>query len=331
MFRHLRSGFLRRLLVVAVVLMAIAGSAGLASAQKFPSGPITLIVPWPAGGGSDIAMRMVAEAATKTLGVPVVVVNKPGAGGALGTRDIATSAPDGYTIGMEGMGILARQYSVPNATLIKDVQPIVFFGSDPGALTVRADTGWKTVEDFVKAAKAEPGKIKNGNDDPGGSSYITIAVFEKALGIKVNRVPYKGYAPTVAALLAGEIQAATVPVPDALEHHKAGKVRIIGVSDTKRHFAVPDVPTFKEQGFDVIYGSWRTILGPKGIPEDRLKILEAKLLEAMNDRTFQDRARNAGFAVGPMGTLETMARWAKDDAMIYPILEDAGLVKFNKK
>jgi tripartite-type tricarboxylate transporter receptor subunit TctC len=331
MRKPLSSGVLRVALASVVIVLVIVGLSGPSSAQGFPTGPITLIVPWPAGGGSDIAMRMVAEAATKTFGVPVVVVNKPGAGGSLGTRDIATSAPDGYTIGMEGMGILARQYSVPNATLIKDVQPIVFFGSDPGALTVRTDTGWKTVEDFVKAAKANPGKIKNGNDDPGGSSYITIAVFEKALGIKVNRVPYKGYAPTVAALLAGEIQTATVPVPDVFEHHKAGKVRIIGVSDTQRHFAAPDVPTFKQQGFDVIYGSWRTILGPKGIPADRLKILEAKLLEAMNDTTFQDRARNAGFAVGPMGTQETMARWAKDDAMIYPILEEAGLVKFNKK
>jgi tripartite-type tricarboxylate transporter receptor subunit TctC len=276
-------------------------------------------------------MRMVAESATKTLGVPVVVVNKPGAGGALGTRDIASAAPDGYTIGMDGIGVLARQYLVPNATLMKDLQPVVFFGVDTGALVVRADTGWNTVGDFVKAAKANPGKIKNGNDDPGGSSYLTIAVFERELGIQVTRVSYKGYAPTVAALLAGEVQAATVPVPDALEHHKAGKVRIIGVSDTKRHFAAPDVPTFKEQGFDVVFGSWRTIFGPKGIPADRLKVLEAKLLEAMKDKAFQDRARNAGFSVGPMGAEETMARWRKDDALIYPILDDAGLVKFNKR
>jgi tripartite-type tricarboxylate transporter receptor subunit TctC len=330
MFRRLRSRFLS--LSLAVPFLAfLAAAAGTAWGQSFPTGPITLIVPWPAGGGSDISMRMVAEAATKTLGVPVVVVNKPGAGGALGTRDIASAAPDGFTIGMDGIGVLARQYLVPNASLMKDLQPVVFFGVDTGALVVRADTGWNTVGDFVKAAKASPGKIKNGNDDPGGSSYLTIAVFERELGIKVTRVSYKGYAPTVAALLAGEVQAATVPVPDALEHHKAGKVRIIGVSDTKRHFAAPDVPTFKEQGFDVVFGSWRTIFGPKGIPADRLKVLEAKLLEAMKDKAFQDRARNAGFSVGPMGAEETMARWRKDDALIYPILDDAGLVKFNKR
>lgn len=317
---------------VALALVGIVAAwTAPAWAQKFPSGPVTLIVPWPAGGGSDISMRMVAEAATRTLGVPVVVVNKPGAGGSLGVREIATATPDGYTIGMDGIGVLARQYLVPNATLIRDLQPVVFFGVDAGALVVRADTGWNSVGDFVKAAKANPGKTKNGNDDPGGSSYLTIAVFERELGIKVTRVPYKGYAPTVAALLAGEVQSATVPVPDALEHHKSGTLRILGVSDTKRHFAAPEVPTFKEQGFDVIFGSWRTIFGPKGIPADRLKILEAKLLEAMNDKAFQDRARNAGFSVGPMGAEETAARWNKDEAMIYPILEEAGLVKFNKR
>lgn len=331
MRRTHRIGWLGFIAVVGFGLLVLGGGLPATAGEKFPSKEITVVVPWPPGGGSDVSMRMVAEAATRTFGVSIVVVNKAGAGGALGTRDFAAAPPDGYTLGMNGMGVLARQYLVPNATLIKDLQPVAFFGADPGALVARADTGWKTVGDFVQAAKANPGKIKNGNDDPGGSSYLVIAVLEKRLGIKVNRVSYKGYAPTVAALLAGEVQTATVPVPDALEHHKAGKVRILGVSDTKRHPAAPDVPTFREQGFDVVFGSWRTIVGPKGIPPDRLKILEANLLEALNDKAFQDRARNAGFIVSPMGVKETEARWAQDDELIYPILEEAGLVKFNKK
>lgn len=305
------------------------GLAGAANA--YPDKPITLIVPWSAGGGSDRSMRMVAEFASKRMGVSVVVVNKPGAGGSLGTREMASAEPDGYTIGMVGSGVIARQYTNPNANAMSDLQPIVFFGSDPGALSARADTGFQGVADFVDAAKAEPGAIKNGNDQPGGSSYVVIAVIEDRLGIETTRVPYKGYAPTVAALLAGEVQTATVPVPDAIEHHKAGTVRILGVLADTRHFMAPDVPTFQEQGFDLVIGSWRSIVAPKGVPADRFEFLETKLLETLNDPEFQKVANNAGFAVEPQGGEATWQRWVDHDKSLYPVLESAGLVKTRKK
>jgi tripartite-type tricarboxylate transporter receptor subunit TctC len=305
------------------------GLAGTANA--YPDKPITLIVPWSAGGGSDRSMRMVAEFAAKRLGVNVVVVNKPGAGGALGTRAMASAEPDGYTIGMVGSGVVARQYTNPNANAMSDLQPIVFFGSDPGALSARADTGFQSVSDFVEAAKAEPGAIKNGNDQPGGSSYVVIAVIEDQLGIKTTRVPYKGYAPTVAALLAGEVQTATVPVPDAIEHHKAGTVRILGVAADTRHFMAQDIPTFTEQGFDVVIGSWRSIVAPKGVPADRFEFLESKLLETLDDPEFRKVANNAGFAIEPQGSEETWQRWVDHDKNLYPVLESAGLVKTRKK
>ena len=180
-------------------------------------------------------------------------------------------------------------------------------------------------------AKAKPGSIKNGNDQPGGSSYVAIAIMEGALGVKTTRVPYKGYAPTVAALLAGEVQTATVPVPDAIEHHKAGKIRILGVASTQRHFVAPDVRTFKEQGFNVLAGSWRTIVVPKGVPAARVKILEAKLLQTLKDPALVKRANNAGFFVTPMGSKETSDYWVSYDKAVYPVLLSAGLVKTRKK
>jgi len=316
---------------LAAVLAAVMGFGGTALAQKFPTKPITLIVPWSAGGGSDRSMRLVAEAATRVMGNPVVVVNKPGAGGALGTREIASAAPDGYTIGMVASGVIARQYNNPNANEIKDLHPIAFFGADPGALEARADTGFKTVADFVKAAKAKPGSIKNGNDQPGGSSYVVISVIESTLGVKTTRVPYKGYAPTVAALLAGEVNTATVPVPDAIEHHKAGKIRILGVAGDSRHFMAPDVPTFKEQGFNVVIGSWRSIVAPRGVPKARFDWLEQKLLATLKDSAFVKRANNAGFAVTPKGAAETWQTWVDTDKALYPVLQSAGLVKVRKK
>ena len=322
--------------VLKTVTVAAGAAALLATgltgtANAYPDKPITLIVPWSAGGGSDRSMRMVAEFAAKRLGVNVVVVNKPGAGGALGTRAMASAEPDGYTIGMVGSGVVARQYTNPNANAMSDLQPIVFFGSDPGALSARADTGFKNVSDFVKAAMAKPGDIKNGNDQPGGASYLVIAIVEDRLGLKTTRVPYKGYAPTVAALLAGEVQTATVPVPDAIEHHKAGTVRILGVAADSRHFMAPGVPTFKEQGFDVVIGSWRTIVAPRGVPADRLEFLETTLLETLNDPAFKKVANNAGFAVEPMGGEETWQRWLDHEKGLYPVLESAGLIKARMK
>jgi tripartite-type tricarboxylate transporter receptor subunit TctC len=276
-------------------------------------------------------MRLVAATASKYFGQSVIVVNKPGAGGANGTRAIASAKADGYTMGMVGAGVVARQYNNPNANPLSDLIPIAFFGADPAALSARASTGFKSVADFVKAAKSKPGWIKNGNDQPGGSSYVAIAIMEGALGVKTTRVPYKGYAPTVAALLAGEVQTATVPVPDAIEHHKAGKIRILGVASTQRHFVAPDVKTFKEQGFNVLAGSWRTIVAPAGVPAARVKVLEAKLLQTLNDPKLVKRANNAGFFVTPLGSKETAAYWKSYDKAVYPVLLSAGLVKTRKK
>ena len=319
-------------ITVGVAVLTAASLAGPAQAQEnFPSKPLSIIVPWAPGGGSDRSMRLVADAASKYFGQSVIVVNKPGAGGANGTRAIASAEPDGYTLGMVGAGVVARQYNNPNANPLSDLIPVAFFGADPAALSARADTGFKSVADFVRAAKAKPGSIKNGNDQPGGSSYVAIAVMEGALGVKTTRVPYKGYAPTVAALLSGEVQTATVPVPDAIEQHKAGKIRILGVAANQRHFVAPEVRTFKEQGFNVVAGSWRTIVVPKGVSKSRMKTLETKLLQALNDPVFVKRANNAGFFVSPMGSKETADYWVSYDKEVYPVLLKAGLVKTRKK
>ena len=238
----------------------------MAQADTFPSGPITLVVAWPAGGGSDISMRLLADALSKEIKVPVVVLNKPGAGGAIGHREIANAKPDGYTIGMYSSGGIALPYLNADANVYDDFQPIAFYGEDPSALEVSNASGITSLKDYVERAKANPGKIKNGNDQPGGASYIAIALYEKMLNIKVTRVSYAGYGPTVIGLMGGEVDSASVPVPDTIEQHKAGKLKILGVSASKRHFMAPEIPTFREQGFDVIVGTWRCIVAPKGIP-----------------------------------------------------------------
>jgi tripartite-type tricarboxylate transporter receptor subunit TctC len=325
----------RRVLLASASLWLMAAAiivmAPTAQAQTYPSEPITLVVGWPAGGGSDISMRLLADALSKRVKVPVVVLNKPGAGGAIGHREIANAKPDGYTIGMFSSGGIALPYMNAQANTIEELQPIAFFGEDPNALQVSNASGIGSLKEYVDRARANPGKIKNGNDQPGGSSYIAIALYEKMLNIKVTRVSYAGFAPTVTALMGGEVDSASVPVPDTIEQHKSGKLKILGVSATTRHFLAPDIPTFREQGFDVVVGSWRSVIGPKGIPEDRLKFLESNIIAALNEPEFQEKAKRAGFVVQPGDAKATYERWKSDDAQLYPILLEAGLVKAPQK
>jgi tripartite-type tricarboxylate transporter receptor subunit TctC len=156
-------------------------------------------------------------------------------------------------------------------------------------------------------------------------------MFERGLGIRLTKVPYAGFAPTVQALLSGEVDMASVALPDVIEHHKSGKLRIIGVASNARHFKAPDVPTFREQGYPIISGLWRVVAAPKGIPADRLKVLETKFLEALSDKEFQDKARAAGFLVTPMGAADAKKRWDEDDREMYPVFLEAGLVKTRQK
>lgn len=314
---------------------AAIGMAGMLTSlpaqAAFPEKPITIVINWPAGGGSDRVFRLFAEHAKEHFGVPVVVVNKTGAGGANGTRAAASAKPDGYTIGTISAGFIARQYSNPNANVIADIAPLAFLGPDPGALQVRPDTGIKSVKQYVDYVKSNPGKIKNGNDQPGGSSWVAAKLVEKGLGVKLTLVPYKGYAPTTAALLSGEINSATLPVPEVVHHHKAGKVTLLAVASDTRHFLAPDIPTFKELGYNVIAGSWRLFFVPKDTPAGIQKTLEQKLLATLKDPAFVKRAETGGFAITPMGGQATLDRLKADDAALYPVLGEAGMIKVRKK
>ncbi|MBU6188673.1 MAG: tripartite tricarboxylate transporter substrate binding protein [Betaproteobacteria bacterium] len=318
-------------LILKLAALCVALAPALAQSQAFPSQPITLVVPWPPGGGSDTAMRMTAEAASKRMGVPVVVVNKPGAGGTVGIKEVMSSKPDGYTLAMIATGAVFAQYNNPNANALDDMEPVVFFGDDPSAITINPKLPFKDLKELVDHAKANPGKLKNGNDQPGGSSHVAASVFEKGLGIRLTKVPYAGFAPTVQALLSGEVDMASIALPDVIEQHAAGKLRVLGVASSARHFKAPDVPTFAEQGFPVISGLWRVIAAPKGIPADRLKTLETKFIETLSDKEFQEKARAAGFLVTPGGNDMAKKRWAEDDAAMYPVFLEAGLVKTRQK
>jgi len=314
---------LRFTLPAAAVMAALAAGA---SAQSFPEGPITWVVNWPAGGGQDTTSRMVAERLGEVLGVPVVVENYDGAGGLTGMRELAGADPDGYTIGMLGSSSVIQQYTTDEPVMMDQLEVLSFFGPDPGALSVGADTPYETLDDYLAAVKEAPGDVPNGNDPPGGASYISAAILEATLGVELNKVPYSGYAPTVTALLAGEVESATVPVPQVLEHAAAGDVRILGVMAGSPHFLAPDIPTFEAQGYDVIAGDFRAVVAPAGLPEDVAKTLSDALVEVLSSAEFVEVANAAGYMIEPLGPEEASARIAAFDEQVYPVLEAADLV-----
>lgn len=321
----------RRTLFNALFVSTLALAAGPATAAGFPEKPITIVVNWPAGGGQDTAARLIADWASKRAPVPIIVSNVTGAGGANGIRAAAEAEPDGYTLGIMGSSFVARGYLNENATPLEDIDPLVFFGPDPGALEVRADTGIKTVQDYIDKLKAEPGSIINGNDAPGGSSHIVASLFESAFDVEMTKVPYQGYAPTVAAIISGEVQSATLPVHQLADQHKAGDIIILAVAAEARHFLTPDVPTFKELGFDFVAGDWRALFLPNGVPAETKAYLEKLFMETMSDPAFIEAAQKVGFMVTPMPPAETKAWIVAHDAAVYPILLDADLVTTRKK
>ncbi|HHX89429.1 MAG TPA: tripartite tricarboxylate transporter substrate binding protein [Paracoccus sp.] len=305
---------------------AFPGMLAPALADTFPDQPISIVVAWPAGGGHDIATRLVADYLSQELPVSVVVNNVPGAAGANGVRQVEEAEADGYTLGAMGIHATAQAYMNENATDLVNIEPLAVINIEPAALAVRTDTGIDSFEAFLDYARNAPGSMINGNDSPGGFSFLNAAFIENAFDIQLTKVPYQGYAPTVAALVAGEVMSATLPIPMLADLHEAGTIRILGVAAPERHFQVPDVPTFLEQGHDYIITDYVMIFGPAGIDAERRATLEAALLAAMSQDTFHQRGEAMGLMLSPGGAEAAANLLHGMDDLIYPIMQDAGLV-----
>lgn len=306
--------------------LAITFSPGLAGAQDFPSDNITMVIGWPAGGAQDTVGRLVAEHLGQHLSTTVVVSNVPGAAGANGVREVETATPDGYTIGTIGLHGIAQAYINENATAMDDIEPLALVNIDPAALTVRTDTGIGSLEEFIAYAKDNPGALINGNDSPGGFSFLNAEFIERNLEIELTKVPYQGFAPTVAALVAGEVESVTLPVPLLADLHEAGDVKILAVASAERHFAAPDVPTFQEEGIDYTFSDYVVIFGPKGLPADIKAALETSILAAMDTDGFKASADTIGLILDPQGADAARETITTVDEDVYPVMLDAGLV-----
>jgi tripartite-type tricarboxylate transporter receptor subunit TctC len=282
----------RRNLILSAVALASSILATPAFAA-FPDKPITMICPWTAGGGTDTLLRALSKEAEKYLGQTINVVNQTGGGGAIGHNAIRAARPDGYTVGM----ITFELNSLPPQGLVpftwKNFDPLMRVNSDPAALTVRADAPYSTVRGFMDYAKTKPGEITIGNSGPGSVWHIAGGLAADKTGVTVKHVPFDGAQPAVTALVGGHIKAVTVSVAEVRGQVQAGNLKILGVMSAERDKLFPDVPTFKQQGVDVEFYTWRGLAAPKGIPaEARTKIIAA-YKKAFDSQEFKDFAAKA--------------------------------------
>ena len=283
---------MRRLIGFFCAALCFAASVSCALAQDaYPSKPITLVVPFPPGGVADIVARPFAEALSRTLNTPLVIDNKPGAGGGIGMGYVAKSRPDGYTLllALSSIAILPTSDTVSGRApmyQLDQLTPLARLTADPTVLAVRADSPWKTLDDFITDAKKRPGGIAYGSSGNYGTMHVPMEMFAGAAGIKLLHVPYTGAGPAVIGLLSGNIEAVASGPSTVIQHVKAGKLRVLASWGDKRLASLPEVPTFVELGYDAVFFQWSGLFAPAGTPEPVLTRLAAAAKVAAADPRF---------------------------------------------
>jgi tripartite-type tricarboxylate transporter receptor subunit TctC len=317
-----------------IAAAALAGALSLAAGAAladYPERPITLIVPWGAGGGTDATGRMIASLLEEELGQPVNVVNRTGGSGVVGHSAIATAAPDGYTIGVVTVEIGMMHWAGLTELTGADYTPIALYNYDPAGLQVRSDSEWQTAQDVLDAVAAAPGEHKASGTGQGGIWHLALAGMLDKAGIEPDAAPWvpsQGAAPGLQELAAGGVDIVTCSVVEAAALMDAGKVKSLAVMDSERLEAFPDVPTLKEAtGIDWELSAWRGIAGPKELPEDVTAKLTAALEKVYQSDQFQDFMKDRGFGLvwqpGP-----EFAQWMADsDKSLGQVMQAVGLAK----
>ncbi len=310
----------RRLLLQAAPGLMAAPMVG--AADRYPSKPITWICPYGAGGNADTRSRLVAKGMSAVLGQPIIVDNKAGAGGNIGTEMIARAKPDGYTIGMGNFAPLSVNHALfkkLNFDPLNDIVPITLIERGPLVLLIRVESPWKSVRDLVQAARAAPGKLSYASGGIGGTHHLSAALLAHTAGLDLIHAPYKSGSAAASDLMGGQVQLMFEQMYSALPSIRTGKVRPLAVTARKRNPLLPDVPTMAEQGYpEVEVLNWQGLVGPKGLPADLIATLGQACNKALTDPEIKEKITSQGNEVMG-GTPEQFAalirtespRWGK--------------------
>ncbi len=269
--------------------------------QDYPTRPVSLMVAWPPGGGTDVGARIVASIAERELGKPIVILNKPGAGGQIGFTELARQKPDGYYIGFINLPSLNTIILDPDRKATFDIDsftPIINQVLDLGVIYARPDGPYKTLNDVIQEAKKRPGEVRAATTGILSDDHMAILMLEAAAKVKFRIVHFEGDPPVIAALLGGQIDVGFMNISGLVPRVKAGQLRALVVMDKERSKFYPDLPTSVELGYpSVISASARGIVGPKGLPEPISKKLQAVFKKAMEDPEHVEKMEKAGLAV----------------------------------
>jgi|GraSoiStandDraft_24_1057298.scaffolds.fasta_scaffold03394_2 tripartite-type tricarboxylate transporter receptor subunit TctC len=288
-------------LIFAVAVFAVFAAAAQPAAAEFPTRPIKLVVPYAAGGPTDVLGRLVGEFLGRDLKQPVIIENKAGAQGAIGAEAVARSEPDGYTLFVTAASIIVLNpmlYSKLPYDPARDFRMLALVTDLPVVMEINPSVPAKTVTEFVAYAKQNPGKVNFGSAGTGGTIHLAGEMFKQMAGIEMTHIPYKGAGPALTDLISGNIQVMFDSLSTALPPIKSGLVRPLGVSSDKRSADLPDVPTLAESGYpDYRVSVWYGVAAPSKLPDDIAHRITASLDRALNDDAFRASLEKIGFPV----------------------------------
>jgi tripartite-type tricarboxylate transporter receptor subunit TctC len=300
MTRHTSKSVLAALVFLALgtagMTLCFSSSEAVAAAKTdYPTKPVSMVVPFQAGGGTDVVGRMIAHAMEPFLGNKVIVLNKPGGAGIAGIQEVVFAKPDGYTILFTTGTPIIQTYVTKKRVDYRQLILLGIMNKDYFATGVAKNSKWATFDDFIQDAKKNPGKIRVGHPGAGTTQHLTLPSLEKSAGVKFQQVPFAGNHPSHIALLGGHLEACQTLVCDADPLVKSGDMRLLALAAETRLKEYPDVPTYKEKGVEIGISHWRGIWVAKGIPDPILAILEEAIRKASNSQGYKDMMIKSGY------------------------------------
>ncbi len=327
----------KRILLAVLAMMGL-GVVGLAAgpalaADAYPARPIQVIVPFPPGGVADLVARPFATALEKQLKQPVAVVNKTGAGGAVGMQALAVSKPDGYSlmVALSSISVMPEvdvMFNRPPVYKLADFAPIALLSSDPTVLVVSSKAPWKNVADFVADAKKRPGEIKYSSSGVYGTMHVAMEMFAHSAGIKLRHIPTGGGGPALTALLGGHVDALAGGPNVSIAQIKAGNVKVLANWGDTRLAALPDVPTFKELGYkDVEFYIWSGFFAPVATPEPIIKVLREATAKAVQTAEFKSAMQKMETPISYLDAPDFKKFWDSDANRLVKAVRNIGKVQ----
>jgi tripartite-type tricarboxylate transporter receptor subunit TctC len=293
-------------------LLASAALPGTALAAEYPDRSVEIVVPSSAGGGTDIVARAFTDVARKYVSQPFVVVNKPGASGAIGMGDVLNSRPDGYKISMAIVELAILPLLNQIKFSVDDFKMVARLNGDPASIVVRRDSPWNSIDAFIADAKARPGQINLGNSGIGSIWHLAGAALESKVGVQFLHVPYPGSAPGLLALIGGHLDAMAVSPGEASVHVRDGKLKVLAAMSAQRVPGFDDVPTLRERDIDLVFANWRGIAVPKATPQPVVEALTTITRKVANDPAFREALTRSNLAHAYLEGAEFDAAIARD-------------------